>query len=81
MSVLAYTPFIDPLNIHRFWFLLIIPMGLFISLAYKSVRLPDLRDLPKQVLVMTVQITLGMIALGAAAYLLVQFIIPMVAPK
>lgn len=80
-ETLAYRPFLDPLDLHRAWFLLLFPMAFFVTLAYKSTRVPDLRDLPRQVLIMTVQIILGMIALGFATYLFVEFVAPAVLPK
>lgn len=81
LTTLAWRPFLDPVNIHDLWFLLLPPLVLGISLAYKAVRVGDLKDLPRQVLVMTVQGTLGMIALGAAAYAFVNHILPLIAPK
>ena len=76
-----YRPFLDPLHLDHFWFLLIIPLSIFISLVYKSVRLPDLERLPKQVLIMTLQIITAMIAMGIAFYFFVEYILPRLAPK
>ena len=80
MNLLAYTPFIDPINAHRWWYLLLIPMALGISVAYKAVRIPELKDLPRQVIIMTVQIVIAMIALGAGAFVFVQYIAPRIVP-
>jgi hypothetical protein len=68
----AWRPFIDPIHAHDWWFLLLLPMAVFISIAYKAVRMPDLAGFWRQVAVMTVQIILGMLALAVAFYLLVQ---------
>jgi len=81
MITLAYRPFLDPIELHRLWFLLLIPLTVGIAVAYKAVRVPDLKDFPRQVLVMSVQIVLGMMALGLGAYLLVNVVLPLVAPK
>lgn len=81
MTTFAYRPFLDPLNLDRVWFLLLFPMAFFISLAYKGVRVPDLKHLPREAAVMTAQIVLGMIALGLASYLFVQHVVPLIAPK
>jgi hypothetical protein len=78
--LLAYRPFIDPINLHDWWFLLLGPMALGISIAYKAVRMLDLKDYVRQVVLMTVQIILGMIGLGIASYLFVQHVLPLVAP-
>ncbi len=60
-TLLAYRPFLDPIDLHRYWFVLIFPMAFFIALAYKAVRVPDLRTMPREVAVMTIQIVLGMV--------------------
>lgn len=78
--LLAFRPFIDPINLHDWWFLLLGPMALGVSVAYKAIRMADLRDYPRQVLLMTLQIILGMIALGIASYLFVQHLLPLIAP-
>ncbi len=66
-----YRPLIDPIALHEWWFLLLIPMALFVAMTYKAVRLPDMERYWKQVLLMAAQIVVGMIALGAASYVLV----------
>lgn len=79
-QILAYTPFIDPINVHRVWFWLLIPLSLGISITYKAVRVGDMRHYPRQVLVMTVQIVAAMVLLGLASYLLIQHILPRILP-
>lgn len=78
ITTLAYTPFLDPIHLHESSYLLIIPLALGIAIAYKAMRLDELRDYPRQVLIMTVQIVAGMIALGLAAFLLVEWVMPMI---
>jgi len=78
--MLAYVPFIDPIDANAWWFLLIFPLALGISVAYKAVRVLDMRTFLRQVLVMTAQIVLAMIALGFGAYLFVEQVIPRIAP-
>jgi hypothetical protein len=65
---LAYRPFIDPLPIGNSaaWGLLFIPLVVLVSVAYKTVKLRDLRDLPRQAATLTLQIAAFM-ALAAAA--------------
>lgn len=81
MSLFAYVPFIDPIHADHWWYLFLVPMALGVSIAYKAVRVPELKGLPRQVAVMTVQIVITMIALGAASYLFVQHIAPLIVPK
>lgn len=78
--ILAYTPFIDPLNANDWWFLLLFPLALGISVAYKAVRVLDMKIFARQVVIMTVQIILAMIALGFGAYLFVEQVLPRIAP-
>jgi hypothetical protein len=77
---LAYRPFLDPLNLHQHWYLLLIPVAFFLSLAYKAVRVHDLRALPRQTLSMTIQVILSMLLLGVAFYLFVEKLLPLIAP-
>jgi len=76
---LAYRPFIDPIDVHTLWYLLLVPLALGVSAAYKAVRVDELREFPRAVLVMTAQIVLGMIALGVLSYVFVQFVVPRLA--
>lgn len=90
--MIAYTPFIDPIDLHGAWFVLLIPLSLGIAVVWKAVRLPDepaqsgkhvfpLRKYAVEVAVMTVQIILGMIGLGLLIYLIVQHAAPLLVPR
>jgi hypothetical protein len=68
----GWRPFLDPINAHSFWYLLLIPISFFIAVAYKAVRVKTFAGYWTAVVVMTVQIVAGMIALAIAFYLLVQ---------
>ncbi len=75
--MLAWIPFIEPLNIfHQWWYLLLLPLSLGISVVYKGVRMRDLQGFWREATIMTVQIVLAMIALAIGVTLLVQVIIP-----
>jgi hypothetical protein len=75
-----WRPFLDPVIIHDAWYLLIIPMAFFMSMAYKAVRCHDMRRYWRAVIAMTIQVVLGMIALGAGFWMLIEFILPRIAP-
>lgn len=80
-ALLAWRPFLDPLPMgHAASYLLLIPMALFVSMAYRAVRLPTMREYPKLVLIMTVQIIAAIIAIGVGLYLLVELVLPLIAP-
>lgn len=74
----AWRPFIDPIDAHRVWYLLLVPMAWLLSMVYKAVRLPDLDRYWRQVGVMSSQIVLWIIALGAAIFVFIQFIAPLI---
>lgn len=80
MIPLAYTPFVDALPLHDGWYLLIVPMTIFLAIGYKGVRCGDLRRYPREVVVFVVQI-LGVMALLAIGFtVFVNILIPMLAP-
>lgn len=71
----GYRPFLDPMEIHEYWWLTLIPLALGISMAYKAIRLEDLSRFWGQALLMTAQVVAGMIGLAIAAYLVVELIV------
>ena len=78
MTTLAYTPFLQPLPLHDWWWFTLIPMAWFISMAYKGVRLrePTARLYWRAVAIMTVQIVLGLVALAIGLYVFTDFLVP-----
>jgi hypothetical protein len=79
-DILAWRPFLDPLDLHTYWWAFLFPLSFLISLTYRAVRLRDLSNYWRAVLIMTVQIIIAVIALGAAAFIFVEFLVPMLAP-
>jgi hypothetical protein len=67
-----YRPFLDPIDVHGWWWVMLLPMSVLIAVVYKSVRLKDLRGYWAAVLGMTAQIVIGMVLLGVASYVLVE---------
>jgi hypothetical protein len=74
-----YRPFLDPLDLHGWWWLMLLPMSFMIAVVYKAVRIKDLRGYWGAVLGMTGQIVIGMFVLGVATYLLVEVYVRWVA--
>ena len=85
MILAAYRPLIDPLDvvidIQSYWYLLIIPLCFFISMAWKAVRVPDLSTYWKQVVVMTGQSLLAMLGLWVLATLTILYVMPFLHAK
>jgi hypothetical protein len=76
-SILAWTPFLQPAPaVQHWWWLLVIPLALGVSMAYKAIRVKNLADWPKAVLSMAVQIVAAMIAIAVGLYLLVIVLLP-----
>ncbi|HYE02043.1 MAG TPA: hypothetical protein VD963_02280 [Phycisphaerales bacterium] len=75
----AWRPFLDPVQLHRHWWFLLIPLALGISVTYKAIRLRTLERYWREVVAMTVQIVLAMLALAAGVYLLVELYVAVIA--
>jgi uncharacterized membrane protein YqgA involved in biofilm formation len=80
IPTLAYTPFIDALAIHEYWYLLIIPMAFFIAVGYKAVRCSDMKNYFRQVIIFSIQILGGLLLLAIAFTLIINVLLPMLAP-
>lgn len=78
-SPFSYRPFLDPIELHGHWYLLLIPLAFGVSMAYKAVRVKVMDHYWRNVLAMTVQVVLGMLLLGLASYFLVELFAPYVA--
>jgi hypothetical protein len=76
-TTLGWIPFIQPMNMfHQWWWLLLAPLCLGISIIYKAVRMGSLQNFWREVTVLTVQIILAMIGLAVCVTVLVQVVIP-----
>lgn len=76
--LLAYIPFLNPLNFfHDVWYLLLLPLSFGIAVVYKALRLNRFERFWWEVTVMVMQIILAMIGLAIALAILLQIIIPM----
>jgi hypothetical protein len=78
VSVLAWTPFLQPApRVDLWWWLLLIPLSLGVAMSYKAIRVRDLRTLPREAVVLAAQIVGGMIGLAVFLFLLVQVLLPL----
>lgn len=68
----GYRPLIDPIQVHGLWWMMLVPLALGVSIAYKAVRMRDLHGYWLAVLRMTMEIVVGMGLLGVATYLVVE---------
>lgn len=71
---LAYTPFLDPLDLDEYWLWLLLPLVFLIAVVYKAIKLNDMVKVPKQAVLLTVQIVAVMILAAASLWLLSEII-------
>ena len=79
--LLAWRPFLDPLPVHSYWYLFLVPMSFLIAMVYKAARVRSLERYWPNVIIMTIQIVLGMIALVIASYLFVMVYVRFIADR
>lgn len=77
-GLLAYVPFVQPLNIFHAWsYVLLVPLAFGISVIYKALRMRRLDGFWRHVLIMTTQIVLAMIALAVGLTIVVEVVVPL----
>lgn len=75
---LAYTPFIDPLDLHAAWFWLLLPLAVLIAIAYKAVRVPDMKHYWRQTGLFAAQIIVGIIGLYVFSLVVLNVLLPVI---
>lgn len=75
-AVLAWRPFLDPLDAHAWWWVFLFPAIFFIAMGYKAVRLPSLHRFWPQVIKLTIQVSVGLLAVSALLFAVVEWLIP-----
>lgn len=75
------TIFIDPLQAHDAWYLMIVPMVVFIAVGYKAVRTRNMDNYWREVLVFVIQVLGGMGLLALAFMVVINFVVPVLAPR
>jgi hypothetical protein len=71
-GAVSYRPFISPLPLWEYWYLLILPLCLAVSIVYKAMKLPDMKLVPRQALMITVWIIVCMVLAGAGLTVIVK---------
>ncbi|MBC7771659.1 MAG: hypothetical protein H7210_04115 [Pyrinomonadaceae bacterium] len=80
-ALLAWRPFLDPLNVHDSWWYFLVPLAFLISLTYRAARLRTLEKYWFSVFSMTIQIVFAMIGLVIASYLFVAVYVRFIAER
>lgn len=74
------TIFIDPIRAHDQWFLMIVPIVIFIAIGYKAVRTRRMQHYWREVLVFILQVLGGMVLLTIAFMVVINVLVPWLAP-
>ena len=74
MRLLAYRPFLDPLPIWNYWFVLILPLCIAVAVVYKSMKCRSMKQVPIEAGTIVLWIIGGFAAAGAALMLLVRWL-------
>ena len=78
MTLLAWIPFLEPMNwLQTAWYVLLIPLAFGISASYKAMRVVDMRNYWRQVGMMTGQIIVVITGLAVALILFVKIVLPL----
>jgi hypothetical protein len=76
-AMVAWIPFLEPMpGASSYWWTYLLPLALFLSMAWKAVRLPKLDHYWRDVLSMTGQILAAVVALAIGLYVLVIVVMP-----
>lgn len=76
--MLAWTPFLEPMNaMQSIWYLLLLPMSFGIAVVYRALREETYTTYWRSVLVMTAQIVFGIAAIAVALAIFVQYVVPL----
>ncbi len=68
----AFEPFRQPLPVWDYWYLLLIPLCIGISIVYKAIKCREMKQVPREATVIFTMILLGMVTAAAALYALMR---------
>ncbi len=66
-------PFLAPLPIDDAWFLLVLPLLVAVAVVYKTIRLNDLRKVPREAIKLSGQVLLYMGLAVVAVWVIVRW--------
>jgi hypothetical protein len=68
----SFRPFWQPLPVWDYWYLLLLPLCVGVSVVYKAIKCRDMKQVPREAAVIFVMIILGMVLAAALLLLLVR---------
>ncbi|MBC8201367.1 MAG: hypothetical protein H8E86_04905 [Planctomycetes bacterium] len=77
--MIAWTPFLEPMNaMQSWWYLLLVPLVFGIAVIYRALREKSFARYWQSVCIMTLQVVLGILGIAVALGVFVQFVIPII---
>lgn len=71
-TALAFRLFLEPMPLDDYWLVLLVPLAIVIAVVYKTIKLDDLTQLPRQAVYLATQILLFMVLAAAALWLVTE---------
>ena len=71
--VLAWKPFVQPMPVWDYWYLLPLPLCAGLAIVYKSIKCSDMKRVPREALEIFIVIAGGLGAAAVSLWLLVRF--------
>ena len=68
----GFRPFWQPLPVWDYWYLLLVPLCVGISIVYKAIKCREMRQVPREAGVILLMILLGMVLAAAGLLVLVR---------
>jgi hypothetical protein len=72
--ILAWRPFLEPLDLHDHWPWLMFPLVLVVSVVYRTLRTTDLDKLPGETLGLMAYILFWMVVAAGGLWILVEVV-------
>lgn len=73
--LLAWTPFVQPLPVWDYWYLLVLPLCAGLAIVYKSIKCDSMRRVPREAAVIFGTIVLGLVAAALAFWVMVRLVV------
>lgn len=70
----GYRPFLQPLPVWDYWYLLALPLCAAVSIVYKSIRCRSMRKVPREAAKAAVWILVGLVAAAVFLSVLVRLV-------
>lgn len=70
LSAIEWKPFLTPAPVWDYWYLLLIPLVIGVSIVYKSIKCAKVSQIPREAAAIAIYILLAMVALAVGVMLI-----------